>query len=693
MSLADMNVGRRLTLGFGAALVLVAVAAVMTMIRLAETRDLVADTTKYYAILAAAQALGEDAAAGAALMDEMILTNDDAGASKIEAQAGAARPRDDQAMAKLVELVKSEEGRKQLAALGHGRDAYAAAFGETLQYLRNGQSYQARQSFDGKVAPLGKAFHADLAAFAGTQMQHAQVKLKTSASALGFSIWILAAGLLVAVAATLLIGRWTRRNVTLPLARATEVSEAVAAGRLDQTVEPHGCYEARHLLAACRTMQTTLREFVRQQQQVARQHAEGYVSRTIQAERFKGVFAEVAQAVNGLMAAQLATTMRLVEVAGCYAVGDLSADMDRLPNEKALITETMDRAKASLSAMSAEIMSLVDSARRGELDQRGNAQRFQHDFRHMIEGVNQTLDAVVAPIGEVSALLAALAGGDLSRVIETEHQGAFGRLKDDANATVAGLRRLTGQIREVSESIDTASREIATGNGDLAARTEQQAASLEQTAASMEELTTTVKQNAENARRASQVASGSLDTARRGGESVQEVVSTMQAIHESSGKVVEIISLIDGIAFQTNILALNAAVEAARAGQQGRGFAVVASEVRTLAQRSAAAAREIRSLITASTERTGYGMALVQEAGKTMAEVVAGAQTVAELMSEITAASREQSSGIQQINQAVSHMDQATQQNAALVEQVAASAKSLQDQAAGLVTAARQFKL
>jgi methyl-accepting chemotaxis protein len=249
------------------------------------------------------------------------------------------------------------------------------------------------------------------------------------------------------------------------------------------------------------------------------------------------------------------------------------------------------------------------------------------------------------------------------------------------------------QIKESTETISTASDEIAKGNADLSQRTEEQASSLEETASSMEELTSTVKQNAENARQANQLAVGASDVAVKGGNVVKQVVTTMNGISESSKKIADIISVIDGIAFQTNILALNAAVEAARAGEQGRGFAVVATEVRNLAQRSAAAAKEIKELITDSVGKVDAGSKLVDEAGKTMDEIVSSVKRVTDIMAEITAASQEQSSGIEQVNQAITQMDEVTQQNAALVEEAAAAAESMQEQAGSLLQAVSQFKV
>ncbi|HJV88638.1 MAG TPA: methyl-accepting chemotaxis protein [Noviherbaspirillum sp.] len=255
------------------------------------------------------------------------------------------------------------------------------------------------------------------------------------------------------------------------------------------------------------------------------------------------------------------------------------------------------------------------------------------------------------------------------------------------------LAALVANVRSGTQSIATASSEVAAGSQDLSARTEEQASSLQQTASSMEELTSTVKQNAENAQQANQLAHVASDTASRGGQVVADVVRTMGSISASASKISDIIGVIDGIAFQTNILALNASVEAARAGEQGRGFAVVAGEVRNLAQRSAAAAREIKALIEESVEQVGAGSTLVNEAGATMDEVVRSVTRVTDIMEEITAASREQSAGIEQVNQAMMQMDQVTQQNAALVEEAAAAAESMQLQAAQLNAMASAFRL
>jgi methyl-accepting chemotaxis protein len=286
-----------------------------------------------------------------------------------------------------------------------------------------------------------------------------------------------------------------------------------------------------------------------------------------------------------------------------------------------------------------------------------------------------------------------IADGDLTQDVTTTRRDEIGDIVHAMQAMQDALREVVSGVRQNAEGVAIASAQISQGNHDLSARTEEQASALQETAASMEQLSATVKQNADNSKQANQLAQGASTVAIKGGEVVGEVVDTMKGINESSKKIADIISVIDGIAFQTNILALNAAVEAARAGEQGRGFAVVASEVRSLAGRSADAAKEIKTLITASVERVGQGTALVNQAGKTMTEVVNSIRRVTDIMAEISAASTEQSAGVAQVGEAVTQMDQATQQNAALVEESATAAESLKGQAQQLVSAVAVFKL
>ena len=310
-------------------------------------------------------------------------------------------------------------------------------------------------------------------------------------------------------------------------------------------------------------------------------------------------------------------------------------------------------------------------------------------------GITLIVRTVTRPAAKLLESFNALAQGegDLTTRINVSSNDEFGRIVTAFNATMEKLHALMSQVRDIGSSIGTSSRDIAAGNSELSARSEQQASSLEETASSMEELTSTVSQNAENARQASTLAHNASEVARKGGEVVGQVVTTMNGISHSSTKIADIIGVIDGIAFQTNILALNAAVEAARAGEQGRGFAVVASEVRSLAQRSATAAKEIKELIGDSVEKVNAGSKLVDAAGRTMQEIVGSVKQVTELISEIAAASQEQSSGIEQVNAAITQMDQVVQQNAALVDQAATSTESMHAQAQELLRMVARFNL
>lgn len=438
-------------------------------------------------------------------------------------------------------------------------------------------------------------------------------------------------------------------------------------------------YANHALLNTVRTMEAAL------QTQIPGFRASSLVGMNI------GAFYDDGPAAVGQINALQTTQSRVTAIGGrqmeVITTPVFAADQQRLGS----ISEWRDRTDEL--AAQAEIETVLAAVAAGNFDSKLALDGKQGFFLLIAENLNHLIDTAADGLNEVSTVLECLSRGDLTYQIRKDYQGIFGVLKENANRTVSNLAALVTQITDTTHAIATAAKEIAQGNNNLSARTEAQASSLEETASSMDELTSTVRQNADNAHEANHLANSAANVAAKGGQVVSQVVSTMSEINASSRKIVDIISVIDSIAFQTNILALNAAVEAARAGEQGRGFAVVASEVRGLAQRSATAAKEIKGLIGASVERVNVGAQLVDEAGKTMQEIVASIEHVTDLMSSISAASAEQSAGIEQVNQAVGRMDDGTQQNAALVEQAAAAAASLEDQAQVLAAAVRSFKL
>ncbi len=390
----------------------------------------------------------------------------------------------------------------------------------------------------------------------------------------------------------------------------------------------------------------------------------------------------------------------LCELSGKYQASLMLGNRNMLVFANPVINEAGERLgtvaewydRTDEVAVEQEVAEIVTAAGAGDFSKRLDLNGKEGILHDLGNGINQLMLTNETSLYEIATVLKALSQGDLTKKITHEYFGTFGELKDDANLTVEKITEIVHQIKAASDSINSGAQEIAAGNNDLSRRTEEQAVNLDETAVSMKALTATVQHNAANAKYANQLADNATAIAEKGSVVVDEVIETMKNINESSRKVVDIITVIDGIAFQTNILALNAAVEAARAGEQGRGFAVVASEVRNLAQRATIAAAEIKSLISDSVEKVEDGSKLVSHAGITMAEILKSIRGVTQIMTEITTASTEQSTGIAQVNIAIEKMDEVTQQNAALVEEAAASAESLEDQAHSLSVTVANFK-
>jgi len=524
------------------------------------------------------------------------------------------------------------------------------------------------------------------------------------------------------------------RSITRPLAAAVDLAGAVADGKLDNPIVIEGRDEASELFSALNKMQGDLRLRIESERQAANatlrvKTALDVSSNCVMLADPDGQVIYANAALLGMMReAEADVRAELPQFRADAIIGSNIDVYHRNPaHQRALLgglksqhrteigigrrrfslvaTPIIDEQGKTLGSVAEwrdrtaeveierEVSEVIAAAVAGDISRRLETARMSGFFRQLGDGINALLEANAGAFREVGAVLARLAQGDLTARVTSDYQGALGTLRDDTNTTVDRLRELVGQIKDSTDAINTAAKEIATGNQDLSARTEEQASSLEETASSMEELTGTVKQNADNARQANDLAGSAQRIAEKGGAVVGQVVETMSTIQQSSHKIADIIGVIDGIAFQTNILALNAAVEAARAGEQGRGFAVVATEVRSLAQRSAAAAKEIKGLIADSVDKVENGGRLVDQAGRTMEEVVASIKSVARIMADIAEASREQSAGIEQVGVAVSQMDEVTQQNAALVEQAAAAAESLEEQAQALAGAVAVFHL
>jgi methyl-accepting chemotaxis protein len=590
---------------------------------------------------------------------------------------------------------QTAEGKTLTDQFVEKREAYQAARSKVLELINAGNYLEANSTL---VKEVGPAYEANLKAMhkvmeLQTKIGKQEYEKAVKSNAMTRNAEAVAIVLGIALGAT--IGFLLIRAISQSLRSAGDIANRIAAGDLSGTVEIRRNDEIGHLLSALKAMQESLRTIVSDIRRVvdaAANHGDFSVKMDLNGQ--SGFMKDLSGLLNQLSDVTEGGLKDVTRVAKALADGDLSQKIEK--SYPGLFGQTgagVNQTVSALNAVVQEIRGVVDAANRGDFSTRMELSGKQGYTKTLGELLNQLSGVTDNGLKDIRRVAQALAAGDLTQSITEKYPGVFGQTTESMNATGDNLQRLVSDIKASVDAINTAAKEIASGNTDLSSRTEEQASSLEETSSSMEELSSAVKQNADNARQANEQAGNAQAIAVRGGEVVGQVVETMSAIHQSSSKIADIIGVIDGIAFQTNILALNAAVEAARAGEQGRGFAVVATEVRNLAQRSAAAAKEIKGLISDSVGKVEVGNRLAAAAGETMGEVVASIRKVTKAVTEIAEASHEQSSGIEQVSKAVSQMDEVTQQNAALVEQAAAAAESLEEQAEQLTRAVSAFRI
>ena len=692
--LQRFTIGKRMFAGFGFLLALMVIISIISALSLSTLKghlDTMAEVRTVKTRLA--NELNTQANQIYMDMQLVLLSKDDAQRQTALDSIQASRTKLAAAFGQLEAMPTNDASRRLIAAMADATALSRKANQAVIELSLADEPEPAMLSMKDHAIPALRALNDSIDAMVAdefAQMGQAQAE---STEAVALARTPLITTLIVALALGLVLGVFFTRSLTLPLQRAADAARQLAQGRIDGEALTGGADETGNVLRALQSTRQSLTTQIGGINEMGRQHDAGNLGYRPDANALDGEYRNICQLLDAQLTEHIDTGLSAGRLAARYALGDLSEDFPRKPGDKAELMRALDDVKSSIGAISGEILHLGESAVKGDFSVRGNEARFQYGFRDMVVNLNALLSVSDSSLNQISALLRAIAAGDLTARMDGNYEGVFAIMRDDANSTVGTLTEIIGSLKQAAMSINTAAGEIASGNADLSTRTEQQAANLEETAASMEELTSTVRQNAQHARQANQLASDAAGVAETGGRVVGEVVATMQQIQQSSHRIADIISVIDGIAFQTNILALNAAVEAARAGEQGRGFAVVASEVRSLAQRSAEAAKEIKTLIDDSVTKVRVGADLVNQAGNTMGEIVTSVRQVNTIMSEISAASQEQTASIEQVSQTVIHMDQTTQQNAALVEETTAAARAMADQSGQLTQAVSIFRL
>ncbi|GAB3732279.1 methyl-accepting chemotaxis protein [Silanimonas algicola] len=733
--LRNLKIAPKLLLAFGVVVVLIIVLAVGAFRGLSSLNDATTEITQRWMVeLATAQDLKSEAAAYRLQNFRLVLRTSEEAKESARGEIANHELNFEDLLLSLDATAVTDDDKAKTAAIKAAWEAYVANTGEVVSAYDMGFVDEALDMFlaDNRVK------YDEVAALVQERVDYGlqgSTAARTGAEeAFETAKGIIWTSLLIAIALAIALALLIARAISKGVNSAVTIANAVAGGKLDNAIDTSRKDEIGALLSALGRMQNDLNVRIEADRIVAEANTriknalDGASTGVMIADTARQIIYVNKAVVDVLKEAEADIRTRFPEFDANNLVGQVIDQFHGNPEHQLAMLEGLThthRAQIKLGkrtflltvnpifddagqrlgtmvdwrdrteelSVEREVEAIVAATARGDFSQTIVEEGKTGFFQMLAKSLNAGFAGTRTTLTEIGRVMGLVAQGDLTARMDGHYEGQFAEIRDSIEGSVTQLRTLIGQIQQAAGQINTAASEIAAGNQDLSARTEQQAANLEETAASMEELTATVKQNADSARQANQLATGAAGVAEQGGEVVGRVVTTMREIEVSSKRVADIISTIDGIAFQTNILALNAAVEAARAGEQGRGFAVVASEVRSLAGRSAQAAKEIKELIEASVETVGEGSRLVQQAGSTMAEIVGSVKRVTDIMAEISAASAEQSSGIEQVNQTITQMDETTQQNAALVEEATAAARSMEDQAQQLAEAVGRFKI
>jgi methyl-accepting chemotaxis protein len=598
-----------------------------------------------------------------------ILSGDQTRMNELERDQAALRNRIEDELKHYETIVSNDEDRRLLEADRQAINGLKDLEEKVLPLSRQDQAEEATTSLLANLHVITQVNHAldvhrDFNRKLGTQGAETADTLRGTATLISV---LIALATLVAVG---LIGFVITRSLLRQLggepADVAAMANRVAAGDLPNEIALKAG-DSTSLMAAMSRMVESIRGLLTEMNRMSTEHDKGETDAFIPADRFEGSYRTMAQGVNDMVKGHIDDQRSAMACVKGFGEGNLDAPLARLPGKKAFINDNIEQVRANIKALVVDTQQLSQSAMAGQLEDRADAAQHQGEFRRIVEGINGTLDAIVAPLSEAMDVMGALSNGDLSRTIQGDYQGQLLELKQSVNSTVNKLSQIIMDVRDSADALASASEEISATAQSMSQASSEQAASVEETSASMEEMSASISQNTENAKVTDGMASKAAKEAIEGGQAVRETTSAMQSIADKIG-------IVDDIAYQTNLLALNAAIEAARAGEHGKGFAVVAAEVRKLAERSQVAAQEIGNVAKGS-------VALAERAGTLLDQIVPSITKTSDLVQEIAAASEEQSSGVGQINAAMGQLNQITQQNASASEELAATAEEMSSQA------------
>lgn len=691
----NMKIGLRLGTGFGIIIVLIVIMAFFSITQIVKISDSVhIIVNDRFPTTIATHDIIDEINVVARVIRNMIIIDNESEVEKESRRLDEAREKINLRMKVLEESMKSEEGRECLKAVGSARMAYLPLQDKLKKLALEGKDEEAASILLGDFRAVQNNYMDvvnKLIAYQ-TKLTNAdgKVAVKTAdavkVTLIIISLIILLIGIFAAVIIT--------RSIMNPLNRCIDIAEKVASGKTDMEIIADSKDETGILLSTMKKMVKSINALITDAQMLAKAAVEGKLSVRVDASKHEGDYRKIIQGVNETLDAVIGPLNVAAKYVDDISKGNIPAKItDNYNGDFNTIKNNLNQCIEAVDLLVADTQILVKAALNGELSTRADVSKHLGDFRKVVEGINQTLDAIINPINESASVLEKVAARDLVSRVKGDYKGDLAKIKNALNSAVENLDKALQQVSEATEQVSSASQQISAGSQSLAQGANQQASSLEEISSSLEEMSSMTKQNADNALQAKNLANESNGNAVTGSEAMVRMSGAINRIKESSDQTAKIVKTIDEIAMQTNLLALNAAVEAARAGEAGRGFAVVAEEVRNLAQRSAQAAKNTADMISESVKNADDGVKIASEVAQSFEVIASSAKKVNDLISEIASASQEQAQGIDQINSAVAQMDKITQQNAANSEESASAAEELSSQAEELQGMVAQFNL